>query len=150
VRRCAEHGFTLVELMVVVVVIGLTATVAMWAMPDPRGRVTDEAARFATRVKAARDLAIVGARPVSLWATTGGYGFDRREDGRWVPMADKPLRVERWSAGTAARLDDRSGRMRVTFDTTGLADHPAELLLQRGTAQARIAIAGDGSARIGG
>ena len=51
-------GFTLVELMVVITVIALASAAAVLAMPDPRGRVFDEAARFATRAKAARDVAV--------------------------------------------------------------------------------------------
>ena len=86
--RSAEHGFTLVELMVVVTVIGLASAIAVWAMPDPRGRVLDEGLRFAARVRAARDLAVVDAAPVSLWVTSGGYGFDRRTGGAWVPLAE--------------------------------------------------------------
>ncbi len=91
--RSAEHGFTLIELMVVMLVIALAATAAVLAMPDLHGRVIDEAARFALRVRAARDGAIVDARLVSVWVTPGGYGFDRWESGRWVAMDEKPLTV---------------------------------------------------------
>ena len=34
-------------------------------------------------------------------------------------MADRPLRVERWSDQTRASLPDAAGRTRVTFDPTG-------------------------------
>ncbi len=146
-RRDAEHGFTLVELMVVITIIGLASAVALWAMPDPRGRVTDEAARFALRARAAHDAAIVQSRPVSLWITAGGYGFDRRIAGAWSPISDKPLRVERWSDGTIAALGEAGGRVRVTFDPTGLADRAATLTLSRGGAQAFVRIGADGSVR---
>ena len=147
-RHSAEHGFTLVELMVVVTVIGLTAGVAMWSLPDPRGRVVEEAARFAARARAAHDLAIIEARPVSLWVTGGGYGFDGRTGGRWVPIADKPLRVERWAEGTAARL--AQPQVRVTFDPTGLADRSAEVRLDRDGREVGVLIGADGSVRVDG
>ena len=146
-RRSAEHGFTLVELMVVITIIGLVSAVALWAMPDPRGRVADEATRFALRARAAHDAAIVDARPVSLWITAGGYGFDERVAGAWSPIADKPLRVERWSNGTVASLGEAGARVRVTFDSTGLADRAATLTLSRSGAQAFVRIDADGSVR---
>ena len=153
-RRSAEHGFTLVELMVVITIVGLVAAVALWAMPDPRGRVTDEAARFALRVRGAHDAAIVEARPVSLWITRGGYGFDRRLAGNWVPIAEKPLRVTSWAEGTHAAIGDTGaasgGRVRVTFDETGFADRPAAVTLTRSGARADVAIDSDGNVRVVG
>ncbi len=149
--RSPEHGFTLVELMVVVVVIAVAASVAMFAMPDPRGRLADEAARFSLRARAAHDAAIVEGRAVSLWITPAGYGFDRRVEGTWLPMADKPLRVTRWNDGTLARIDGATGgRLRVTFDPTGLADRSAQVVLSRGQARAVIDMAADGSVRVAG
>lgn len=143
------NGFTLVELMVVVTIIALAAAAAVWAMPDPQGRVADEAARFATRARAAHDEAIVTARPVSVWVTSGGYGFDARVGGAWQPLGERTLRIERWQEGTRVRLSE-AGRVRVTFDPTGLADRPLDLRLERRGAAASVRIEADGSARVDG
>jgi general secretion pathway protein H len=141
-----QRGFTLVELMVTITVIGLAAGVAMWSLPDPRGRVVEEATRLAARARAAHDLAIIDGRPVSLWVTTGGYGFDQRVGGQWVPLSDKPFRVERWQEGTAARLTQP--QLRVTFDTTGLTDRPAEVRLDRDGRGAGVLIGADGTVSV--
>lgn len=141
-----HSGFTLVELMVVIVVVAVAGAVAVMSVPDPRGRVVDEAERFAARARAARDEAVVTARPVSLWVTAGGYGFDRRAAGRWVPAAEKPLRLERWRPGTRVGLPP-SGRERVTFDPTGLADQPLDLRLSRDRADAVVHLEPNG--RVG-
>ncbi|MBZ6381249.1 GspH/FimT family pseudopilin [Sphingomonas sanguinis] len=146
----AERGFTLVELMIVITVIGLASAVAVLSLPDRRGRVTDEALKFAARVRAAHDVAVVEASPVSIWVTRGGYGFDRRADGAWTPMTAKPLRVAQWEDGTQAGIPDASGRVRVTFDVTGLADRPLELRLTRDRASSIVRIGADGSVRVDG
>jgi general secretion pathway protein H len=144
------NGFTLVELMIVITVIGLASAVAVLSLPDRRGRVTDEALRFAARVRAAHDVAVVEASPVSIWVTRGGYGFDRRADGAWSPMTVKPLRVAQWEDGTQAVIPDASGRVRITFDVTGLADRPVELRLTRERASSTVRIGADGTVRVDG
>lgn len=146
-RRRGGGGFTLVELMVVIAVIGLASAAAVLAMPDPRGRLMDEAARFATRTRAAHDAAIIAARPVSVWVTPTGYGFDEWRGGRWQPMADGPFRVGRWGQGVAAV---GVARERIVFDTTGLADRPLTVSLRRDGGEASVAIAADGTVRVAG
>lgn len=146
-RERNSAGFTLIELMIVVVVIALASAVAVLALPDPRGRVLDEGARFAVRVRAARDGAIVEARPTSVWVTPRGYGFDRWEAGRWIAIDDKPLRATEWGRGTTVAVPERS---RVTFDTTGAADRPVTIPLLRERARATVTIYPDGTVNVDG
>ena len=149
VRRSAEHGFTLVELMIVVTIIGLASAAVALSLPDPRGRLGDEAARFALRARAAHDLAIVEARPVSLWVTPVGYGFEVRRDGAWQAISDKPLQVTKWGAGTQAATGI-AGRDRVVFDSTGLADRPLEVRLLRDGQASDVHVGADGTVRVDG
>lgn len=146
-RRSAERGFTLVELMVTITVVALLSGALVWAVPAPGARVRDDALRFAARVRAARDQAIVSAQPVSVWVTAGGYGFDQRASGRWVPMSEKPLRVERWAEGARAVIDAPDGRARVTYDPTGLPDRGADVRLAMNGRNMLIRLGADGSIR---
>jgi general secretion pathway protein H len=145
-----DAGFTLIELMIVITIIGLASAAVVWALPDPRGRLIDEASRFAARAQAAQQSAVIDAHPVSLWVSGGGYGFDERVGGRWSPIAEKPLRVTSWGRGTRAVVTDAGGRQRVMFDTTGLADRPLDVRLRRDDEEVGIRIAADGSVKVGG
>ena len=53
------RGFTLVELMVVLALVGLAAAAVVLTMPPPDGGTRSEATRFAARVAALRDRAAV-------------------------------------------------------------------------------------------
>ncbi|WBH16291.1 GspH/FimT family pseudopilin [Sphingomonas radiodurans] len=133
--------------MIVITVIGLASAAAVLAMPDPRGRLVDEGARFAVRVRAAHDAAVINGRPVSVWVTPAGYGFDERRAGQWIALAEKPLRVSQWGEGTQAIIGERA---RVTFDSTGMADRVLTVPLRRDRTRITVTIGADGSAQVDG
>ncbi|MDB5679186.1 GspH/FimT family pseudopilin [Sphingomonas bacterium] len=145
-----ERGFTLIELMIVITIVALASAVVVMIIPDPRGRIRDDAERFASRARAAHDAAIVSARPVSVWVTAGGYGFDQRVGGRWQAMGDKPLRVAEWGRGIQAVPAGAGGRDRVVFDPTGMADQPMTVELRRDGQSMRVSVGINGAVRVGG
>ena len=149
-KRTQTRGFTLIELMIVITIIGLASAAVVWSIPDPRGRLLDEATRFAARTRAAQQSAIIVARPVSVWVTAGGYGFDERTHGAWAPIAEKPLRVTSWGKGTHALVAENGGRQRVMFDSTGLADRQLDVQIARGDEAVTVRFAADGSVKVGG
>lgn len=141
VRSQANSGFTLVELMVVIVIVGLAASVAVLTMPEAGGSLAGEAEAFAARAKAARDGAILEARPAAIRVGPGGYEVQRRLDGEW-----RPGPAHDWAEGTAAALTGGSDGS-IRFDSTGLAG-PAVLALRRGERQIAIQIGADGSVTV--
>lgn len=149
-HRC-ERGFTLIELMIVVTIVGLASAAVVLALPDPRGRLIDDAERFAARARVAHDSAIIEGRSVSIWVSREGYGFDRRSAGAWQPISEKPLRVSRWADDIRPVILSTEGRDRVIFDSTGLANAPFDVQLRRGgEASATVRIGADGAVTIDG
>jgi general secretion pathway protein H len=141
-----QAGFTLVELMVVMVVIGLMSAAVVVALPDPRGSLRDDSSAFAARLAAARDLSIIGGRDVAVRVDPAGYGFSTRADDGWQAVTDKALLPRRWGPGVAATAAIE-GDGALVFDTTGLAT-PAQVTLQRDGASAQISVDSSGAVRI--
>jgi general secretion pathway protein H len=139
--RKAERGFTLVELMVVIVVIGLIAGVAVLAIPEPGGGLGAEAERFAARAKAAQEAAVINSRATSLRVDASGYAIARNESGAWKEVAQHP-----WVAGTQPDFGTGAAG-RTMFDATGIAD-PLEVTLRRGEQRVQIVIGGDGEIQV--
>ena len=144
VRRSAEHGFTLLELMVVVTIVGLASAAVVVALPDPRGRVVDEADRFAARAKAVQDDAIVQGRPMSLRIDASGYAIERRVAGRWQAGSERLFAPVAWQQGTLATSSGRA-----TFDPTGGIAEPVTVELRRDSARVQVTLSGDGGIRVG-
>lgn len=141
-----EQGFTLVELMVVLVIIGLMSAAVVIAIPDPRGSLNDDTTAFAARLAAARDLSIIGGHDIGVRIDAAGYGFDERRADGWRPVAERALAPHRWGSGIAA-LSAVEGGSALVFDTTGLAT-PAEVTLRRDGVQRRVSVDSAGAVRI--
>ena len=106
--RVEARGFTLLELLVVVILIALLATAAIIAMPSTsvHDRQREEAQRLLGRLDLAHEEAILQARSVGLYVAQDGYRFLWFEDDAWHDFAaNHPLRRHELPADV--RLDVR-------------------------------------------
>jgi general secretion pathway protein H len=133
----AANGFTLIEIMVVMVILGLTMAFVSVNFSKDDGKVlSEEANRLAALLEHAQSEAMITGNAVAWSAQTGKYQFwQRSKDGKWdEPSSDEILRprtfpVEmEWGeirvAGTPIKLDER-----LIFLAGGL-NQPFELKLK--------------------
>lgn len=140
-RTRRRGGFTLVELLVVLVIVGLAAAAVVLTMPERGGSLHGEAERFAARTKAARDAAILRAHEVAVQIGAGGYEVADRTDAGWHVEAHYD-----WAERTQADVAGAPAAS-LTFDATGMTE-PAEVTLHRGDRAATIEIGADGGVHV--
>jgi general secretion pathway protein H len=141
------RGFTLVELMVVLAVLGLAGTAVLLAMPPSDDVLALEAERFGAGLLRARDEAILGTHTIEVTATAEGYGFTRRRFGHWDPLQRPPFGNMAWAAGVAPRLPPDRAQVGFRFDPTG-ATGPRTLTLVHQGRPARIDLDGSGQVKV--
>ncbi|PHR14333.1 MAG: type II secretion system protein GspH [Sphingopyxis sp.] len=142
-------GFTLVELMVVLLIIGLMASVVVFSFPSGSSALEEDAQRFAARTAALRDNAILQSRPMAVQVTPSGYSFLERRKGSWSVIEDKPFVSTNWSDGVTAQTGE-TGPMMISFESTGLPSDQAELVLQSSDQRRSVLIAAMGDVKLAG
>ena len=143
-----QQGFTPVELMVVVAILGVATTAVALNMRDPAGSVRNEAEAFAARTSALRDAAIIEGRDMAVAIGPQSYRFERRLDGRWMAMTEKPFAPVRWDAKTRANTA-ANGDLRIVFDPTGLPSEPAKVALLHNDTAIGVSIDAEGAVHVG-
>jgi len=154
-----RNGFSLVEMMVVLFVMGLLASVVVLSLPGDDRALRVEAERFAARTVAARDEAISGARTVAVVVGRAGYYFEVRRDAGWQPLDPQRFGLVGWKPGTSASVAGGLAgastaaapeRQRVVFDPVGLASGEARVRLSRGARALAVSVARDGTVKLDG
>ncbi|MGE0410176.1 MAG: type II secretion system minor pseudopilin GspH [Amphiplicatus sp.] len=134
-ERRSQRGVTLIELLVVMAILALTTMIVVLSAPPVRGPAKDEAERFAARLSAALESAVIAGGPLRLDVTRTGYRFWRFEDGEWAPASaplaprllarEVALAVESADAAFAnepkARMAEDDAR-HILLDATGMAE----------------------------
>jgi general secretion pathway protein H len=131
--RLAQHkvvvraaGFTLLELIVVVFIIGLIVSFAGLSLHQPRSRAAaEEAARLQALVRLASEEAVQNGWELALQIDRDGYGFARLDGDTWRPLADDRLLRAR-PLPPDIRVELRLEGVRVQL---GDAEQPAQVLL---------------------
>jgi general secretion pathway protein H len=146
-RAHAEAGFTLIEVMVTLLILGLIAGAVALTVPDGRPRLSDETERLAARLTRAREEAVLTNRGVDVAISPQGYGFRVLSKGAWAPLREAPFQDGVWGEGLTVKLESADGRGSVRFDPTGMAG-PARVVLRQGPDRMEVTVDEAGDVRI--
>jgi type II secretion system protein H len=142
-----QNGFTLIEVMVVLVILGIASAAVVLMLPDPGGRVRDAGEQLAARALAVRDDAILAGRSTRMVIDAAGYSAERRVAGRWRAYGGKGLDAVVFPAGVVAATG-AAERVIVTFDATGGVAEPVVIDLSKDAVVVRIDIPANGAVRV--
>lgn len=144
-RHRAANGFTLVEMLVVIFLLGLASAAVVLMLPGGDSGARNDAERFAARIAAARDEAVMQARPVVIWTRASGYGFELRQEGQWRAHPDAAFKAHIFDNGTRIA---GAAQNRILFDATGLPSAPAEIELQNAEGRSRVEVSASGEVAV--
>lgn len=143
-----RDGFTLSEMLVVLAILALMTSVAIWTLRPGTDGARVAAEGLAARADAARNLAIVDGGAVALTINAQGYFFERARENGWQRVDERRLRAHHWASGIT--VDGPPVQTaRLVFDRFGLAT-PATLvaLRQSGGGSTRVRINADGRVQV--
>lgn len=142
-----QAGFTLVELMVVLAIMGLAAAAVVLTMPSQDQNMRQEADRLAVRLAAVRDLAVVEGRGTAAVISPSGYWFEQRTRGEWQMLHGRAFAQHDWpqdirivvdgarSDGSVSGVSD-GGQTRILFSRLGTTPTPQSLTMLTASADA--------------
>jgi len=107
----AAHGFSLIEILVVVAVVAvLAATLTLAIAGNGERRLDGTAEQFRALLAHACDEAELGGREIGVAFGSDGYAFSRLDGSQWKSFAGgDELRARHWPAGLRVALE-RDGR----------------------------------------
>jgi general secretion pathway protein H len=147
-RPARQRGFTLLEMLVVIVIAGITLGVVSFnAMPSEHQVLQNDAQRIALLLQLARDEAIVRNRPIAFEADAERYRFLIQDNNKWQAITrDDMLREREFKRAPVAfsidpPLMEQTNPLRIIFGREPV-DKPFVLTLSAG--DANVAIRADG------
>lgn len=140
-HKAKANGFTLVEMLVVIFLLGLASAAVVLMLPGSDSTVRNDAERLAARIAAARDEAVMQARPIAIWTRASGYGFEQRFEGQWRAHPDAAFKDRNFDSGTRIL---GAAQNRILFDATGLPSSPAKIELTNDEGRSLVSVSASG------
>ena len=126
-----ERGFTLLEILVVVLIIGIVVGLATLSIhDDPVQRARTEAERFGALVTLASQEAVLQSREVAVEFELGGYKFLFFDENKWTEPNDEMFRSR--TLPPDMELQVTIDGERVAFETDKDREHAPRIYLLSG------------------
>ncbi|MGL6118326.1 type II secretion system minor pseudopilin GspH [Plesiomonas sp.] len=134
-----RRGFTLLEMMLVIFLIGLTGSGVMMMLPDSKqDQAKEEAQRFLALAQLVQEEATLGGRLYGIRIEKAGYQLMQLEQGKWQPLRDQKFTTAvtlpqgltldltlgqyRWQNAQESELELSRTRLNLHDESTSLND----------------------------
>lgn len=123
-RRSTESGFTLVEILTVIFIVGLTGSLVVFTMPTRSTPAERALALFKQDIQQASDRAVLSGRVHAIDLIEDGYQLKVWTDGNWVTSKrSQARRLDALDIRLRGRASDKDeARPELVFDPTGVND----------------------------
>ncbi len=90
-RRHKQAGFTLVEVMVSLFIMGLMAGAVIITMPERENALTLQTKKIMSHLKMAAQTSLIEQQPIGVQFNEEGYSLVKYNDGEWAVIKDYPF-----------------------------------------------------------
>jgi len=128
-----NRGFTLVEMLVVLVIISLLSSVVVLTLPTGGGSLRDDARALAAQLKLASQESIIRGAATGVVISPEGYAFYRLQAGKWTAFTgERVFQPRTWRKGVIADVartaniaprapgEEKAVLPSLVFDPTGV------------------------------
>ena len=170
-RGCCQTGFTLIEMMVVLVIMGIIVSTVVLSIKtdDIEEYMEIEMRRVHALLNLARDEAVLQGQEIALTVDDNKYAFETYGEEGWVPITDDRVFRERQvvnGAELSLRVDDfeikLGNKKQEANELSGKKEKPRIYILSSGeimpfelilrtedqTIEYRIKVEGDGVIKL--
>lgn len=141
-----EAGFTLIEILSVLVIIGIMSAAVVLAIPAPKSALETQSSRLANQLNALAQDGIIAGQTIGLGLSQGGYKLYQYEREDWVIVHESNwedgYRLNLKREGTELDVPEEAAPL-FTFSPIGLSPN-FSLSLSNGNEDFLIETKGDG------
>ena len=145
-RITKEAGFTLVEILSVLVVIGLMSSVVILSMPQPKSELDKQAQRLSVELNALAQDGLISGSVTAAGFSKDGYALYTFENSEWTERVSAEwqdsYRMTLTRASAKLELPKKADPI-ILFQPTGLST-PFEFTLSDRETKYALKTAGDG------